>query len=1176
MRPAAAIIAGCLSAAAAAALAVFAAAPSARAAIELALESQVQMANRVIELYNAGRYEEALALAEKSLTISEKEDGPESANVASWLTHIALALEGLGRYEDAIPHLKRALVIREKILGPDHPDTATVLNNLGILYDNLGRFAEAEAHHKRALAILEKVYGSDHPRVATTLNNLGLVYMSLARYAEAEVLLKRSLSISEQVDGPDHANTATSLANLSVLYAAQNRLAEAEQLQKRALAINEKIYGPDHPNTANALNNLAEIYRVQGRFSEAEPLFKRALAIDERTGGPNGPDVALDLSNLAALYDDVGRYSEAEAHLIRALAILEKNFGSVHPQIANSLTNLASVLSAQGRLDEAEPLYQRALAIDEKIYGLESPDTATSIVNLASLNLARGRIEEALKQNQRALAIYEKVFGPQHDRTALALNNLAYTYMTAGRYTDALPLAKRALAILEKYLGPDHPSTATTVGVVGAIHHRQGALAEAETYYRRGLAILEKVYAPTAAPIGVAGYWLSVVLLERGKADEALAVARRSVEVLAARRTRAAAAQLKGNSSEQLSYNDYFTQLVRSAYAVAKAKPQLERALRLEGFAAAQLQANDETGQAVARMASRLATGSDALARLLREQQELLKRLPALDRLIATALGSSDPATRAQAEVFRRESDRIGAHLAGIDAALRRDHGAYAELIESKPLGLAETQALLRPEEAIVFMLAGTRETFLFAVSKSNVEWATAPATATDLARDIATLRRQLDPAQWTVRPLQPFDRALSHKLHRALWHPLEAALNGKTQVFVVPTGPLTGMPLSVLVAEAPKGGAAGDVDPQALRDTAWLMKRHALITLPSVSSLKALRLYASRTTGSEPFAGFGDPSFDLVGIATRLPNIALASPPTRATDGKAIAILAAPQARVTGGIERSRTIGHPIWLRPSTSTGTSPTAPSRALRLASTLGRRGAATPLAFASIAGTASDTGSVASVFRGSEPDPEKLRQLDPLPATAAELRALAKALGASETADVFLRERATEAQVKSLDLSRKRVIAFATHGLMAGDMGLGEPGLVFTPPGTPSERDDGYLAASEVAGLNLKADWIILSACNTAAGDTPGAKGLSGLARAFFLAGSKSLLVSHWPVWDTAAMKLTTGAVTNMQKNPTAGRAEALRQSMLTLMNDRSAPYYAHPAAWAPFVLVGESR
>ncbi len=81
-------------------------------------------------------------------------------------------------------------------------------------------------------------------------------------------------------------------------------------------------------------------------------------------------------------------------------------------------------------------------------------------------------------------------------------------------------------------------------------------------------------------------------------------------------------------------------------------------------------------------------------------------------------------------------------------------------------------------------------------------------------------------------------------------------------------------------------------------------------------------------------------------------------------------------------------------------------------------------------------------------------------------------------------------------------------------------------------------------------------------------------MSGLAKAFFFAGSRALLVSHWPVVSDAAVKLTTGMLDYRANNPTAGWAEALRRSMLALMNNEERPHYAHPLFWAPFVVVGE--
>jgi CHAT domain-containing protein len=209
------------------------------------------------------------------------------------------------------------------------------------------------------------------------------------------------------------------------------------------------------------------------------------------------------------------------------------------------------------------------------------------------------------------------------------------------------------------------------------------------------------------------------------------------------------------------------------------------------------------------------------------------------------------------------------------------------------------------------------------------------------------------------------------------------------------------------------------------------------------------------------------------------------------------------------------------------------------------------------------------------RGSVADVREVRKLARLPDTADELQAIAASLKARPDA-VFLREKATETRVKAADLRSYRTLAFATHGLLAGELqGLAEPALVLTPPVQGDSSDDGLLTASEIAQLRLNADWVILSACNTAADDgTPGAEGLSGLAKAFFYAGARSLLVSHWAVSSDATVRLTTG----MLRHHVAGRskAEALQRSMLDLMQRKGKLPYAHPMFWAPFVVVGEGN
>jgi CHAT domain-containing protein len=132
---------------------------------------------------------------------------------------------------------------------------------------------------------------------------------------------------------------------------------------------------------------------------------------------------------------------------------------------------------------------------------------------------------------------------------------------------------------------------------------------------------------------------------------------------------------------------------------------------------------------------------------------------------------------------------------------------------------------------------------------------------------------------------------------------------------------------------------------------------------------------------------------------------------------------------------------------------------------------------------------------------------------------------------------------------------------------------------SPPTIATVDDDGYLSGSEIAGLKLDADWVILSACNTAGGaSTANAEALSGLARAFFYAGARALLVSHWEVDSDATVKLVTISIGTITQDKTLGRAEALRRAMLAVMADTTRPKdwvpAWHPSVWAPFVVVGE--
>lgn len=528
--------------------------------------------------------------------------------------------------------------------------------------------------------------------------------------------------------------------------------------------------------------------------------------------------------------------------------------------------------------------------------------------------------------------------------------------------------------------------------------------------------------------------------------------------------------------------------LLLTLLAAVPAMAQSARDYVEEGFRAAQIGMSSSAGKALREIGQRAAAGSDGRAALLRERQAVALRL----RQVEEQLVAPD----ADRIALAGEVESLTNQLALIDDRVATEFPDFAALTAPEPLGLAEVQALLRPDEALILIFVGPQFTDVFAVSPKKVGWHQVGAGTATLADVVATLRQELDPTapsrsaaalEDEPAPARPagagFSRGMAFRLYEVLLQPVEPVFADAAHIFTVTTGPLTSLPLSLFVTSFPEGD---DDDPAALRATDWLIRRHALTTLPSVESLAVVRGLPPPPPPLLAFAGYGDPALD--GGQTLL-----------------------------------------------------------------SLSRGG---------------------GVMRAGVADAEQLRALPPLPQTRGELTRIADTLG-KDRSRLVLGADATETAVKTADLSATAVIAFATHGLLSGDLpGLDEPALVMTPPANPDFADDGLLTASEITELKLSADWVILSACNTAGGDAPGAEGLSGLARAFLFAGARSILVSHWPVRDDAAARLTTGTFKALVAGEARGKADALRHAMLELMADPRDPTLAHPSAWAPFVLVGE--
>ena len=483
----------------------------------------------------------------------------------------------------------------------------------------------------------------------------------------------------------------------------------------------------------------------------------------------------------------------------------------------------------------------------------------------------------------------------------------------------------------------------------------------------------------------------------------------------------------------------------------------------------------------------------------MRQNQDLSAFWRDRDKALVEALSKpGGQSSTAQIDNIRGQIADTERKLAATSAQLQKEFPDFAALANPKPLKVEAVQKLLGSYEALVFILTGDNESYVFALTHDGFDWRTIPSGRDEISAKVAAFRRGLE-----LDTMQLFDLKLANQLYALLLGPVDALIKDKGNLIVAPSGALTALPFHLLVTEKPAVSAPqGKTQPTAedtapYRDAAWLIKRQAVSVLPSVASLQALRSLARADTGGKPMIGFGDPVFS----------------PRRAPEGD-----------------------------------------RRAAR------SRGAAR---------------SYTDYWRGAGLDRNMLLQALPqLPDTADELKTIAQALGVS-AADIHLGRDASVTAVKRAPLADYRIVYFATHGLVAGDVkGLAEPSLALSVPANPTEDDDGLLKASEVAQLKLNADWVVLSACNTVAGEKPGAEALSGLARAFFYAGARALLVSHWSVASDAATRLTTSAFAILKADPTLGRAQAMRRTMLAYLNDQSSPENAYPAIWGPFAVIGE--
>jgi CHAT domain-containing protein len=893
----------------------------------------------------------------------------------------------------------------------------------------------------------------------------------------------------------------------------------------------------------NALDNIARTLVLTGDVDQAGTYASRVEAlVQEARGSPSpkwraayavtGHSWEADTDGVRGMILEArGQYAEAEAAYRRAEAFRRVSLQDL-PRMAfppppeqitlsadSLLLSIARNESKQGQLSEAEADARRALLDTLKAQGKYSPSATNFIIGLADILVGQGRDREAEKLARTALDVQRTIgIGDDSPESAKVLSQLGNILIAQRKIKDA----EVVYAQLDKAVAQWPQQQRDAFELSGS---RIVALYDAGQV-EAGIAAAEELVKREAARTGensantaAAHGTLAIGYLRANRNADAIREFKTAIPVLLS-----AARESSDDEDTTIAAtrNQRLQRIVEAYIGVLAQGANASNDVAVETFGLADAVRGHAVESALVDSSARVVAKDAALAELVRNEQDLAKQISAelgvLNNLLSLPADQRDDQT---VRAINAEIEKLRADRKSAQQQIKQRFPSYANLTDPKPPTVDEIKAALRPSEALLSFYFGQNKSFVWAVSKDGpVAFAAVPMTAAELTAKVHELRKALEPQVLTVNEIPPFDLGLAYELYASLLKPVEAGWQSAKNLIVVTNGALGELPLGLL----PTAPSQIDVNAKPLfagyRNVPWLARNHAVTTIPSASALVTLRHLPPGSPKRDPLVGFGDPYFNAEEAAE--------------AEGTMVTAQAGSASVSDAGAAVTR--GMPLKLRASPHT-----------------------------------------------EDVDTAELAMLPRLPDTRQELLAITQALNVDPKSALFLGKAANEENVETLDLSHYRIVAFATHGLVPGDLdGLTQPALALTAPDVAGIKGDGLLTMEKILALKLDADWVVLSACNTAAGAGAGAEAASGLGSAFFYAGTRALLVTNWSVQSTSARALITNLFQRQAADPNLSRGEALRQAMMALLDgpglvdDRGQTVYtyAHPLFWAPYSVIGD--
>lgn len=1059
------------------------------------------------------RYELALESARNSLKIMNALKGEMSQETLPYVFALTFHLRDLWRYEEALDLIKLLLEISQKTNGEEHSDTLTYMAHLAATLSDLGQTNDALLIHKKVLQISLKVNGEESAKTLEYIDNVDEILRNLGRNQEAIKLSQQTLAIRQKVLGSEHPNTLMSMSNLAHNLIGLNRVQEALVVREKVLALRRKVLGDKAPYTILSMGELAATLSMLGRFSASYDIKKDEAELSAAVYGQEHLITLFARLTLANVLQDLGRYDEAIEINRQLPELFQQKLGETNNYSIGSLSSLAAALSALGRIDEALVIQRRALELSRAAFGDEGYRTIITQNLLAKILMQLGRFEEALKLNQQVDKLSEKVLGSKHLTTLQAKNNLAVNLSRLGLKENALEAQMNNYETMRKVLGDEHPLTIISLQNIATNLYRLGRVDQAINTARQSLKLQRKVLGEKhPAVLGSMSDLTWLMISQSNNLSEALVYARKVYRGRSAfGGTDVGREEATGRESLQSTDASYlFAEALWSS--AADTKPSISEAK--QAFQALQIGSAGPTSQAVAANAAMRHAIASGLGEAARERRELVSQWLDLEKQSLQTLSSPAEKDFVRPQILTNRMAEAGAKIRAIDTVLKKRAPQYFAILKQTPLRISETRKLLKKGEAILLITPTEFGTHIIALNDNEIIWKRSDLKRGDIARFVSRLRQDLDPASTAYA-----------------------------------RGPDLSLPGASAMPSFDRK-SAHELYEALIQPVAEMIKGSSQVFIVADGALASLPLGVLVT--EEPLSTEDDTDPD---VLRRTSWLADAYPIVQLPSLQSLSYLRTYNQPLTS--QRAETsfvgFGDPLLGGASFERG-SRTASLPTVEVNSLIGSGVTA--------------NGSLLM-------DTELLRALPRLPGTARELESVRQSLNAPASS-VRVAMQMTESSIKESNLKDVGILHLATHGLTAAQSGsLAEPGLVFTPPQMATPQDDGYLASSEVIALDLTmTDWVILSACNTAAASGKnGETGLSGLARSFFYAGASTLLVSHWPVDDDVAAKITTSTIGYSRSG--MSRSQALQKAMKDIRTSAD-PRLAHPSVWAPFSILGDGR